>query len=63
LVLRARASGADYVFIAGVFGITSIRRFQKRGVVRQMLAWRRNHRDFARGLRERVMASDYEVIR
>lgn len=63
LIMRARAAGAAYVFIDRIQATTSIRRFEKTGIIRQMLAWRKNHRNLASGHRERVVDKEYRAIR
>ncbi|MDR2391987.1 MAG: lipid-A-disaccharide synthase N-terminal domain-containing protein [Planctomycetota bacterium] len=60
---RAVETGAAYVFVDSFRAVTSIRRFRKTGVVRQMFAWRRNHRDLAAGRRAGVAARDYGAER
>ncbi len=62
-ILRARAVGAHYLCPWSFRSVTSIRRFEKVGIVEQMLAWRRNHRDIELGLRDRVEARDYDNVR
>ncbi|MDR0868427.1 MAG: glycosyltransferase [Planctomycetota bacterium] len=63
LIMRARALGAEYVFIGRVKAVTSIRRFEKTGIVGQMLAWRKNHRDLRRHRRAAVAGREYENVR
>ena len=60
---RAMAAGATYVYVDSFRATTSIRRFEKTGIVRQLLAWRRNHRDLERNRRDAVAARTYEDIR
>ncbi len=55
--------GAEYVFVDSFRAVTSIRRFEKRGIIRQMLDWRRNHREFAADRRAVVSGKPYEDIR
>ena len=62
-IQRGMATEADYVFVDTFKATTSIRRFEKTGIIRQMLAWRKNHRDFAGGRREAVAARVYEDVR
>lgn len=62
-IMRARNTGAAYLFIDRVLATTSIRRFEKTGIIRQMLSWRKNHKNLASGHRERVVDHDYEAIR
>lgn len=63
LIMRARAAGAEYLFIGRVKGTTSIRRFEKTGIIRQMLAWRNNHQKMAAGLHDEVARKKYDNIR
>lgn len=63
LIMRARAAGAEYVFINRFKAVTSIRRFEKTGVIRQMLAWKQNHRNLENGSRESVAGRNYEDVR
>ncbi len=60
---RAAAAGAAYVYIDAFAAVTSVRRFRKTGIVRQLLAWRRNHRDLDRGRRAAVGGRAYENVR
>lgn len=62
-IWRALKSGAAYVFVDSFRAVTSIRRFEKTGVVGQMLSWRRNHRALAAGGEGRVAGGVYEDIR
>lgn len=63
LILRARAAGAEYVFIDSFAAVTSVRRFEKTGVVRQMLDWRCNHKALEAGHRQQVAAKEYDNVR
>lgn len=63
LIMRARAAGAEYVFIGSVKATTSIRRFEKTGIISQMLAWKKNHRNLENGHRGEVAARRYDDIR
>ena len=58
-IWRALEAGAAYVFVDSFRAVTSIRRFRKICVVRQILAWRLNHRDLAAGRRVGVAARQY----
>jgi hypothetical protein len=58
-IWRGLAAGAEYLFVDSFRAVTSIRRFEKTGIVGQMLAWRRNHRDLAAGRRSRVADRAY----
>lgn len=62
-IMRARKAGAAYLFIDRVKATTSIRRFEKTGIIRQMLAWRKNHKNLEAGQRGKVADEDYEAIR
>lgn len=62
-ILRARNAGATYLWTPGVYAYTSIRRFEKTGVIRQMLDWNRNHGDLKTGKHANVAARDYEDYR
>lgn len=62
-IIRARAAGAEYVIIDSVKATTSIRRFEKSGIIRQMLSWRRNHIDLENGKRHKVENRPYEDVR
>lgn len=63
LIMRARKVGAEYVFINKVKATTSIRRFEKTGIIKQMLDWRKNHKKMDKGAHKEVEKKDYEVIR
>ena len=63
LIRRAMAAGAAYVCVGAVQAVTSVRRFEKTGIIRQMLSWRGNHRQLAGNCREAVAAKPYEDIR
>lgn len=62
-IWRGLAAGAEYVFVDSFKAVTSIRRFEKTGIVRQMLDWRRNHRALDNGSRDEVAAKTYEDVR
>ncbi len=62
-IWRALDTGAAYVFVDAFKAVTSIRRFEKRGIIAQMLDWRRNHRAFAASKRGDVAGKAYEDIR
>lgn len=62
-IRRGMAAGAEYVFVASFKAVTSIRRFEKTGIIRQMLAWRKNHRDLDKGRRDAVANRSYENVR
>lgn len=62
-IRRGIKSGAEYVFVDSFKAATSIRRFEKTGIVRQMLAWRKNHKALEAGRRRDVETKHYEDIR
>ncbi len=62
-IWRGLAAGAEYVFVDSFAAVTSIRRFEKTGIIRQMLAWRGNHKALKGQRREQVETSTYENIR
>lgn len=62
-ILRARKSGAQYLYISAVKGTTSIRRFEKTGIIPQMLAWRRNHKEMEAGRRDLIQGKKYDNFR
>ncbi len=62
-ILRARALGAQVKWTPNVYAYTSIRRFEKTGIIKQMLEWNRNHGDLSRGAREKVADRSYENYR
>lgn len=63
LIMRAREKGAVYLCPGSIKGTTSIRRFEKTGIISQMLSWRRNHQNLAAGRHEAVRDKQYENIR
>ena len=63
LVRRACEAGAEYVCIDTVQAVTSIRRFEKTGIVSQMLEWRRNHRMLKKNEREALAKRSYQDVR
>ena len=63
LIIRALASGAEYIYINRPKATTSIRRFEKRGIISQMLDWRKNHREMRRGNHKKIKNKKYKVIR
>lgn len=62
-IWRAMQSGSEYVFVDSFKAITSIRRFEKTGIISQMLDWRKNHRALTDKRRDVVEAKSYEDIR
>ncbi len=63
LILRAIESGAEYICINRPRATTSIRRFEKRGIILQMLDWRKNHKHMLQGNHKKLENKDYKVIR
>ena len=63
LIMRAMAAGAEYLFVSRVKGKTSIRRFEKRGIIRQMLDWRHNHQQMSAGQHSELSKSKYDNFR
>lgn len=62
-IWRALRSGSEYVFVDSFKAVTSIRRFEKTGIVSQMLDWRKNHKALDGERRSEVSAKAYEDIR
>ncbi len=62
-IRRAVGNGAEYVFVDSFRAVTSIRRFEKTGIVRQMLDWRKNHKALEAGRRGDVADKPYEDVR
>lgn len=60
---RAAAAGATYVYVDAFAATTSIRRFEKKGIIQQMLDWRKRQREIVGGRREAVEKSTYEDVR
>ncbi|MDR3211288.1 MAG: lipid-A-disaccharide synthase N-terminal domain-containing protein [Planctomycetota bacterium] len=63
LIWRGLKTGAEYVYINSFTAVTSIRRFEKTGVIHQMLDWRDSHRALRENHRERVVAKTYSPYR
>lgn len=63
IIWRGVAWGAAYVFVDSFAAVTSIRRFEKTGIISQMLSWRRNHRNLHAGRRDAVADKVYEDVR
>ncbi len=63
LIWRGLKNGADYLFVDSIKAVTSIRRFEKTGIIRQMLSWRKNHRALDANRRDAVAGRSYEDIR
>lgn len=62
-IWRGIRYGAEYVFVDSFKAVTSIRRFEKTGIIGQMLDWRRNHKALNRGRRTEVVRKAYEDVR
>jgi lipid-A-disaccharide synthase-like uncharacterized protein/GT2 family glycosyltransferase len=62
-IWRAVKGGAEYVFVDSFKAVTSIRRFEKTGIIGQMLDWRKNHRALTANRRELVAGKMYEDVR
>ena len=63
LLRRAMDKGARFVYVNSFKATTSIRRFEKTGIISQMLLWRKNHRDLKKGNREEVTSKEYKNFR
>jgi glycosyltransferase involved in cell wall biosynthesis len=63
LARRARKAGAEWLFLETVRCRTSVRRFEKRGYLRQLLDWRRNIRLHSAGRKDALAKHAYDVIR
>lgn len=63
LIMRACKVGAEYKCYLTFRAVTSIRRFEKTGIIRQMLAWRQNHKEIAAGNCDAVCEREYDNIR
>lgn len=62
-IRRAMAAGAEYLVVEGIAATTSIRRFERTGIIRQMLEWRKNHLLLERGRKKELERRVYEIIR
>lgn len=62
-IMRALAMGAEYLFLDTVCATTSIRRFKRVGMLRQLLSWRANHRLLAAGRHDELQRREYDTIR
>ncbi len=62
-IWRALGCGAEYVFVDSFRAVTSIRRFEKTGIIGQMLDWRKNHRALSANRRSEVADKPYEDVR
>ncbi|GEM_PF-1809144 len=63
LLRRACATGAEYVCVDTVRAATSIRRFEKTGIVSQMMDWRRNHKMLSENERAALAKRAYQDVR
>lgn len=63
MIWRCMQHGAAYVYVDSFAAVTSIRRFEKTGIIGQMLSWRRNHKHLTAGRREAVAGKEYEDVR
>ena len=63
MIWRCLRAGADYLFVDSFVAVTSIRRFEKTGIIGQMLSWRRNHKLLTAGQRGAVADKQYEDVR
>lgn len=63
IIRRAVEGGAEYVFVETDKCRTSVRRFEKRGYLKQLLEWRRNIKMHSSDRKEELADHDYEVIR
>lgn len=62
-IMRAIQAGAEFVFVDTICATTSIRRFKKYGIIRQLLSWRNNHRQLADGEHDALSKKNYETVR
>lgn len=62
-IWRAVGSGSEYVFVDSFKAVTSIRRFEKTGIISQMLDWRKNHKALGADRRQEVVGKAYEDVR
>ncbi len=63
ILWRGIQAGAEYLFVDSFKAETSIRRFEKTGIIKQMLSWRSNHRNLGQGRRDAVRRKEYEDVR
>ncbi len=63
MIWRGLQCGAEYLFVDSFKAETSIRRFEKTGIVSQMLSWRKNHQHLLNHQRDKVAVKDYDTIR
>jgi lipid-A-disaccharide synthase-like uncharacterized protein len=62
-IMRALAAGAEYLYLDRVPATTSIRRFRRTGILRQLFSWRANHLRLRRGERGPLSRKPYEAVR
>ena len=62
-IWRGLEAGARYVYVNSFHSVTSIRRFEKKGIIQQMFDWRRNHRALKNNRRHEVKGKTYENFR
>lgn len=63
IIWRGLKAGAEYVFVDSFKAESSIRRFEKTGIISQMLSWRKNHQALRVDNREEIAAKTYENVR
>lgn len=63
MIWRGLKVGAAYLFVDSFKAETSIRRFEKTGIVSQMLSWRKNHRHLKNHQRDKVAGREYDNVR
>ncbi|MHC4871475.1 MAG: glycosyltransferase family 2 protein [Planctomycetota bacterium] len=63
LVRRALAEGAEFVYVPTKKCRTSVRRFEKRGYMKQLLDWKRNIKLHSSNKKEDLAEHNYDVIR
>ncbi|MDR0361779.1 MAG: lipid-A-disaccharide synthase N-terminal domain-containing protein [Planctomycetota bacterium] len=59
-IWRGLKAGAEYVFVDSFAATTSIRRFEKTGIIRQMFDWRKNHQALSVDRRDEVAQREYD---
>ncbi len=62
-IWRSLADGAEYIYVDSFKATTSIRRFEKTGIIRQMLSWRQNHKKMHHHQHQEVKEKQYDNIR
>lgn len=63
LFLRAQQAGAQYLYVEETAAVTSVRRFQEKGILTQLLDWRSNHKRLKAGDKEDIAQKEYDVVR